>query len=283
LQTCFEGPFGELLRAIGPIAKANPFRFSTKYQDDETDLLYYAYRYYSASTGRWLSRDPIDEEAFRLPSLKDFEDIDLPLEPNLYGFAANDPADEVDALGLVIVGFYGADTPFTFPNDGNKVMQEIAGAVKAPLFRSNAIYPAYRYLVNYFSSNGPGCTNLTESIKIFGHSWGGISAVKLARWVGRSGPLRNVALVAVIDPVGTLRWPPTSVPRNVQRFWNRYQTHGKGVTIIGRPVHGRRLRCHAQSGCEDQIDLNPGPGDNGIDHWSIVSQVKDELIGLLKQ
>jgi hypothetical protein len=39
------GPFGELLRATGPMAKANPFRFSTKYQDDETDLLYYGYHY----------------------------------------------------------------------------------------------------------------------------------------------------------------------------------------------------------------------------------------------
>jgi hypothetical protein len=29
-QTCFEGPFGEAIRATGPMAKANPFRFSTK-------------------------------------------------------------------------------------------------------------------------------------------------------------------------------------------------------------------------------------------------------------
>ena len=43
------------------MAKANPFRFSTKYQDDETDLLYYGYRYYNASTGRWISRDPLEE------------------------------------------------------------------------------------------------------------------------------------------------------------------------------------------------------------------------------
>jgi RHS repeat-associated protein len=42
------------------MARANPFRFSTKYQDDETDLLYYGYRYYNAGTGRWLSRDPIN-------------------------------------------------------------------------------------------------------------------------------------------------------------------------------------------------------------------------------
>jgi hypothetical protein len=37
------GPFGEVLRASGPMARANPFRFSTKYQDDESDQLYYGY------------------------------------------------------------------------------------------------------------------------------------------------------------------------------------------------------------------------------------------------
>jgi RHS repeat-associated protein len=65
VRTCFEGPFGEVIRATGPMAKGNPFRFSTKYQDDETDLLYYGYRYYNASTGRWLSRDPFEESGFK--------------------------------------------------------------------------------------------------------------------------------------------------------------------------------------------------------------------------
>ena len=63
-RTCCEGPFGEVLRATAPMAKVNPFRFSTKYQDDETDLLYYGYRYYSAGTGRWLNHDPLTDEAF---------------------------------------------------------------------------------------------------------------------------------------------------------------------------------------------------------------------------
>ena len=66
------------------MAKANPFRFSTKYQDDETDLLYYGYRYYNASTGRWISRDPAEEDG----------------GSNLYGAMDNDPTDEVDPLGL---------------------------------------------------------------------------------------------------------------------------------------------------------------------------------------
>ena len=56
------GPFGEVIRATGPMARANPLRFSTKYQDDETDLLYYGYRYYNPSTGRWNSKDPIGEQ-----------------------------------------------------------------------------------------------------------------------------------------------------------------------------------------------------------------------------
>ncbi|MBC7077604.1 MAG: hypothetical protein H5T92_04775, partial [Synergistales bacterium] len=53
------GPFAEPLRAAGPLAAENPFRFSTKYTDPETGLLYYGYRYYSPSLGRWLSRDPV--------------------------------------------------------------------------------------------------------------------------------------------------------------------------------------------------------------------------------
>src|SRR5690625_222652 len=55
------GPFGEKIRASGPAAELNPFRFSTKYRDEETELDYYGYRYYSSLMGRWLNRDPIKE------------------------------------------------------------------------------------------------------------------------------------------------------------------------------------------------------------------------------
>lgn len=66
------------------MAKANPFRFSTKYQDDETDLLYYGYRYYNATTGRWINRDPINERGGL----------------NLYGFLNQNPLNSIDSLGL---------------------------------------------------------------------------------------------------------------------------------------------------------------------------------------
>jgi RHS repeat-associated protein len=44
--------FGEPVRVTGFMARNNPFRFSTKYADDESDLLYYGYRYYKPSL-RW--------------------------------------------------------------------------------------------------------------------------------------------------------------------------------------------------------------------------------------
>ncbi len=56
------GPFGEVIRSTGTMAALNPFRWSTKIQDEDTGLNYYGYRYYSAGMGRWLGRDPIGEE-----------------------------------------------------------------------------------------------------------------------------------------------------------------------------------------------------------------------------
>jgi RHS repeat-associated protein len=61
------GPFGEAIRATGPTAQLNPFQFSTKHHDDETDLLYYGYRWYQRDTGRWLSKDPLFELALTTP------------------------------------------------------------------------------------------------------------------------------------------------------------------------------------------------------------------------
>jgi RHS repeat-associated protein len=56
------GPFGEPIRLTGALAKANPFRWSTKFTDEESGLVDYGYRLYSSSLGRWMSRDPIEEE-----------------------------------------------------------------------------------------------------------------------------------------------------------------------------------------------------------------------------
>jgi RHS repeat-associated protein len=69
-------------------------------------------RYYSPSTGRWLSRDPINE-----PDLTIFTGgkwrLSLDAEVNLYKFVANDPLNKVDADGR--------DTWVPYPPPGHYV------------------------------------------------------------------------------------------------------------------------------------------------------------------
>ncbi len=69
------------------MAKANPFRFSTKYQDDETDLLYFGYRYYNPGAGGWTSKDPLQESAGL----------------NLYCYVNNSPINRQDKLGGITI------------------------------------------------------------------------------------------------------------------------------------------------------------------------------------
>jgi RHS repeat-associated protein len=78
------GPFGESVASDGAYRSVYPFRFSTKYQDAESGLLYYGYRYYHAGMGRWLSRDPIGE----IGGL------------SVYGLLGNSTLSGVDYLGL---------------------------------------------------------------------------------------------------------------------------------------------------------------------------------------
>jgi RHS repeat-associated protein len=89
VETCLEGPFGEVIQntSTSPTV-SNPFRFSTKYQDEETGLLYFGYRYYSANVGRWISRDPAEEAG----------------GANTYSFVCDSPVSHWDAFGLALQG-----------------------------------------------------------------------------------------------------------------------------------------------------------------------------------
>ena len=63
IQAHYEySPFGKITQQSGSGASDFDFRFSSEYQDTETGLTYYNYRYYSPELGRWLSRDPIEED-----------------------------------------------------------------------------------------------------------------------------------------------------------------------------------------------------------------------------
>ena len=77
-------PFGNLTVDDQGNAASFPFRFSTKPQDATTGLYYYGYRYYDPVTGRWPSRDPIEERGGF----------------NLYGMVGNNAINKFDLIGL---------------------------------------------------------------------------------------------------------------------------------------------------------------------------------------
>jgi len=98
------GPFGEVtheFHSSNSHLSLLTFNFSTKYHDSETGLLYYGFRYYDPSTGRWLNRDPIAEQG----------------GVNLYGFVGNDGVNSWDLLGMVLNVM-----PFPTSKSGNDEM-----------------------------------------------------------------------------------------------------------------------------------------------------------------
>lgn len=67
---------------LSPI-RLRPFGFAGEYQDKETGLYYLRARYYDPRTGAFLTRDPLE-----------------PITATPYAYAANDPINLVDPLGL---------------------------------------------------------------------------------------------------------------------------------------------------------------------------------------
>jgi RHS repeat-associated protein len=94
---CGYGPFAQVIRTARPMAKASPFRLSTKRHDGESELLYYGYRYYNASTGRWISRDPLEHHTLsqRNPAPRQRRAVIVD-----YAFCANKPTQSIDTQGL---------------------------------------------------------------------------------------------------------------------------------------------------------------------------------------
>ena len=87
IRTAYDyAPFGAVSESDNGVAQ--PFQWSSEFYDSELDLVYYNYRHYSPSLGRFLSRDPIEEQGGR----------------NLYAFVKNSPVFIEDGIGLVEIG-----------------------------------------------------------------------------------------------------------------------------------------------------------------------------------
>jgi RHS repeat-associated protein len=102
--------FGNLLNSSGSYATANTYRFSSKEWMSTVNSYYYLYRFYRPDLQRWLNKDPLGDFEFtdyvtiesdaisntfddRIENSSSYQLI------NLYGFALNNPIDEIDTDG----------------------------------------------------------------------------------------------------------------------------------------------------------------------------------------
>ena len=91
--------FGAVVAQKGDCAEANPWRFSSEYEDTELGLDYYNYRHYEPVTGRWMSRDPIGEKGGL----------------NVFAYANNKPIGTTDSLGNGVWEFGGPSPCGNYP------------------------------------------------------------------------------------------------------------------------------------------------------------------------
>ena len=98
-------PYGNIIDSSGPLADVFSFGFSTKYHDRETDMVNFQQRVYAPVLGRWLNRDPIEEEGGE----------------NLYCFVMNVPSWYFD---------FGGMHTFQFTDKGWSYADLLSGKIK---------------------------------------------------------------------------------------------------------------------------------------------------------
>ena len=126
-------PFGALLYKSETVTQ--PYQFSTKYYYAGLALNYYGRRFYSPILGRWINRDPIEEEGGL----------------NLYGAMGNSAVNYVDTYGL-------------YPDLGGLVSATIAAAAitaaiaGAPLWVSVVAVAATAVTIQGWYVNHTACS-----------------------------------------------------------------------------------------------------------------------------
>ena len=94
-------PFGAGAVQQGESSTVNPWQFSSEFAEDDTATVYYNYRHYEPVMGRWMERDPIEEDGGLC----------------LYGY------NGLDRFGLV---------SFTIGGDGDEKGTQYRGVISGP-------------------------------------------------------------------------------------------------------------------------------------------------------
>jgi hypothetical protein len=151
----------------------------------------------------------------------------------LYGFVGNDGVNGWDYLGwakgVFRVAFRGA---------GDIDPESEFAGFTGNLYSSTDVGSGLKAVIGHYDTDGDG--RLTKKdcppfrVKIVGYSWGGISALYLAKQIGgkTEEPDKNLHIgIGTLDPVTTLRGGGGSavtggLPGYVRKAYNNYQTNG---------------------------------------------------------
>ena len=226
------GPFGEKISATGQLANSNPWRWATKYFDEETGLYYFGKRYLDPVTGQWLSRELLGES----------ESL------NLYSYCHNDPVNRVDVLGLAErdISENWASKKFRelcfalFPvmggmmSDGDPRMQArhtqaaaIQRDVSIPLLRAPGQIIQVAGVALGDASTDWGARKSSEGHSLLGYT-GGVSVHIAGQFVSSIG--------GMIDPIGMIEQnhdyfvvQTDAVTREAGGGWNGFQAGTRHV------------------------------------------------------
>jgi RHS repeat-associated protein len=237
--------FGNTLRAQGEAASANAIRYSTKYTDTESGLVYYGLRYYQPETGRWIGRDPIGVKGGL----------------NTYAFVANSTPNYVDSLGMILIAIDGSGMDNTVNSKNWMRAHTLTG-----LWRSHVrnFYDHYPSNQRWYTDGVPGDTASQfwsaqdadirngyqylvdqlqmypdEPIDMVGYSRGGAAVMEIARKLkegvtsGKKKLCPKVRFMGLYDPVDNAYGPTTWGLFNGSDTWaEAVPDTVKNVTVV---------------------------------------------------
>jgi len=257
-------PFGETLRTTGPAAALHRLRFSTKYEDAETGLYYYGYRYYDPVIGRWPNRDPLEDLAFRRalatgksPKVQRRLYAES-LRPS-YLFARNSPVSWVDAFGL-----QAASSCFCGPDVSQAVAGHLNDFIQQPQGNLNPIwFIGASDLTGPARDNGQAIRNAAAGIQ--GCGGGPCTGTFTLCDMCISG--RHIDHILIMVYMATSYGVSTarSAGQYQESFWLGFENEGSSFEGMGDAVHNADLTFNELALCIAQKlkhkDANRGTVD----------------------
>ncbi len=153
--------------------------------------------------------------------------------PSGLGQVDRTPSSESSRPTVIVVGFTGG---FVRRDDDRhpevqmieRLSEEDIPGVHATVYENRRRGKVYKMVLHWLDANGDGHLSAAEKrnarVILFGHSWGGSAAIKLARELNRHGI--PVLMTIQVDSINKIWGDDCVIPPNVGEAINFYQTRG---------------------------------------------------------